>query len=109
MKAAEPDLSEREQINLLLAVIYDFASDESSRIVEFLDHIGFDLAALNKPRDLLDALPAFYRVHAGRYDVNRLERDLISWEPIATAVAAAEEEQRQRRAGPSKQVWTDDL
>ena len=99
-RTADQHTTEREQVGLLLAVALDFvlvpddADASASNLIDWLAHIGLDCAALRHPTDLLEALPAIYRVRAGRYDVDRLERDLMSWPPVARAVVAAAQEMR---------------
>lgn len=75
-------------ITLLLAVAYDFAKDGDG-LLSFLDHVGFDLTTVTSAAEIKQALPAFYRVTKGIYDVARLEQDLMTWQPIAAAVDAA--------------------
>ena len=87
-----------ETIQLLLAVVYDFA-EQGPGILSFLDHIGFDLRIVGTAAEVAQALPAFYRVKKGAYDVTRLERDLITWHPVAAGVEAAREAKESSREG----------
>lgn len=82
--------SRREDIDCLLAVVYDFAGDAEG-ILSFLRHIDFDLSAINDARELITAIPAHYRIKPGVYNVARLERDLVSWGPVAEGIRQVEE------------------
>jgi|GEM_PF-6652143 len=75
-------------IRLLLGVAYGFAKDGDG-LLDFLDHVGFDLTSVTSAAEIKQALPAFYRVRKGVYDVARLEHELMTWQPIAATVDAA--------------------
>ena len=83
------DLTERQIIDMLLAVMDDFCHESIDSLFSFLEHIDFDMSAVDSPKQLVAALPAHYRLGQGRYDVDRLGGDLVSWGPIARAIKIA--------------------
>lgn len=96
-------VSERDQVDLLLAIIFD-AEDANrvSNLVSFLQHIRFNVGMIQNTRDLLRALPAFYRIKQGKYDIARLEQDIVTWPPIASQIEELRREAAAKAPSPKK-------
>ncbi|MCB5200248.1 hypothetical protein SAMN05428995_101925 [Loktanella sp. DSM 29012] len=82
------DLTPREQKDVILSFLIDFADhDEEGDLLSYLDHIGFDLRVIRHVKELPAAFVAKYRLKTGKYDVDRAANDLATWPPIAARIA----------------------
>ena len=86
MKPITPE----EQRGLILGIFEDFA-DDADDLVKYITHVGIDISALSKTRDLPDLILAHYRIKRGCFDVDRATKDLLTWPPIARAVFEGQE------------------
>lgn len=89
-----------EQRSLVLSVLADMAEDADD-LVDFLGHVGFDISALSRPKDLPDAWLGHYRLRQGRYDIDRAAMDLLTWPPVSRRVFELQ--------GPAAKGSPDDL
>lgn len=82
------DLTPREQKNIILNFLADFAEgDDDGDLLSFLDHVGFDLSVIRNVRELPAAFVAKYRLKSGQYDLDRAANDLATWPPVAARIA----------------------
>jgi len=82
------DLTSREQKNIILNFLADFAeSDDDGDLLSYLDHVGFDLRVISHVKELPAAFVAKYRLKTGKYDLDRAANDLATWPPIAARIA----------------------
>ena len=51
MTYLQPDVAK----NLLAGILVDFLENDLNNLGTYLEHVGFDVGALGKPRDLLPA------------------------------------------------------
>lgn len=80
-------LSSQEQADMIVALLADFCEPEMiDQLGEYLQHVGFDLAALGRPQDLTAAWLGHYRIRQRVYDVDRAFNDLASYPPIASEI-----------------------
>jgi hypothetical protein len=78
-------MTTKAQRDLILGILNDIADDASS-VVDYLNHVGFDIAAINSSADLPEAWLGHYRLGQGSYDVDRATSDLLTWPPISRRV-----------------------
>lgn len=71
---------------ILAGILADFAETDLDNLGDYLKHCGFDIGAISKPRDLLDAWVGHYRIGQGTYDTDRALLDLTTWPPIARRI-----------------------
>lgn len=79
-------MSTSEQKGLLLGILADFAQGDPQEVLDYLDHVGFNLLCLSGSQDLGAAWCGFYRIKPGLYDIDRACADLATWPPIAAAI-----------------------
>lgn len=80
-------LSSQEQADMIVALLADFCEPEMiDQLGDYVQHVGFDLAALGRPQDLTAAWLGHYRIRQGVYDVERAFNDLASYPPIASEI-----------------------
>lgn len=80
-------LSSQEQADMIVALLADFCEPEMiDQLGDYLQYVGFDLAALGRPQDLTAAWLGHYRIRQGVYDVERAFNDLASYPPIASEI-----------------------
>lgn len=88
-------LSPKEQKNIILSILADFAeSDDDGDLLSYLDHIGFDLRVISHVKELPAAFVAKYRLKTGKYDVDSAANDLATWPPIAARITELTEIER---------------
>lgn len=63
----------------LICNILNMVLNELDHLGPYLDHIGFDIAAIRRPSDLQVAFLGHYRVRPGVYDVERAHQDLLNY------------------------------
>ncbi len=78
---------------MLVNILADFA-DEPDQMVNYLDHVGFDVSALGTHKDLPAAWVAHYRIGQGTYDTDRAFLDYVTWGPMASEIVRLQAEQR---------------
>lgn len=85
---ARPQMSVEDQTNLILGILISFLEgDGLQELGDYLQHVGFNICALQRPKDLSSAWLGHYRLKQGVYDVDRACADLASYPPIAARVA----------------------
>jgi len=63
----------------LIYNILNMALEDLDHLGPYLDHIGFDIAAIRHPGDLHVAFLGHYRIRPGVYDVERAHQDLLNY------------------------------
>ena len=71
---------------------------ETYQVSSWLEHIGFDLAALDNAEQFYDALLGHYRIKQGEYDIDRATNDLATYGPIASEIVRRQQENRKSLA-----------
>ena len=74
-----------EQKNLILNTVFD-EEQEPAEFLNYLDHIGFDINAVENTKQLPDAVLGHYRLKQGEYDIDRAAMDLATYGPVAAAI-----------------------
>lgn len=72
--------------DILAGILVDFMQEDLENLGGYLKHCGFDIGAIEKSRDLLDAWIGHYRIGQGTYDTDRALLDLTTWPPIARRI-----------------------
>lgn len=80
-------LSLSEQKNIILNILADFCSDADT-LVDYLNHVGFDLCSICEAREIPAAFLGHYRIKNGVYDLDRACNHLATWPPIAARIEA---------------------
>ena len=86
-------LTTDEQKNLILNIVFD-EDQEPDAFVGYLEHIGFDITAIEDVKQLPDAVLGHYRLKQGEYDVDRAAMDLATYGPVAAEIVRRQAEQK---------------
>jgi hypothetical protein len=81
-KGVLPALTTDEQKCIVLSIICDMA-DNPENLGDYIQHVDFDVGALDQMQDFPAAWLGHYRLGQGTYDVDRATRDLLTWPPIS--------------------------
>jgi hypothetical protein len=91
----------KEQRSMIHATFFgydDDDDDDGERFIALIDHCGIDLAACRGDvKQIPNVILAHYRIGRGRYDLDRVARDLLSYPPIAARIEELEAEKRRAR------------
>ena len=79
-------LHSNEAKNLISGILLDFAQDDLENLIPYLEHVGFDIAAIQTGKELLPAWLGHYRIGQGTYDIDRALLDFTTWPPIAREI-----------------------
>lgn len=71
---------------ILASILVDFLEGNLDNLGDYLKHCGFDIGAISKPRELLDAWVGHYRIDQGTYDTDGALLDITTWPPIARRI-----------------------
>ncbi len=82
-----------EQKNIILNLVFDEELDGQG-LLDYLEHIGFEIAALEDTKELPEAVLGHYRIRQGEYDVDRAAMDLATYGPVAAAIVEQMAEQK---------------
>ena len=83
----------KEQRSMIVATFfgYDDDDDDGERFLALVDHCGIDLSACDGDvKQIPNVILAHYRISRGRYDLDRVARDLLSYPPIAARIKELE-------------------
>ena len=86
-------LTTDEQKNFILNLVFDDELDGQG-LLDYLEHIGFEIAALEDTKELPKAVLGHYRIKQGEYDVDRAVMDLATYAPITAAIVEGQAEQK---------------
>lgn len=79
-------LPPNEAKSILIGILIDFAEDDAENLGPYLEHVGFDIAAIQASKELLPAWLGHYRIGQGTYDTDRALLDFTTWPPIARRI-----------------------
>lgn len=85
-------LSTEQQKTLILNMTMD-DEQEPDQFFEYLEHIGFDMAAIRDAKELPAAVLGHYRISKGKYDISRAANDLATFGPIASRIVELQQQQ----------------
>lgn len=77
---------------MLAGILVDFAENDVENLMAYLEHVGFDVRAIETPDELLPAWLGHYRIGQGTYDTEKATMDLLTWPPIARRVFELQQE-----------------
>lgn len=81
-------LTTTEQKNMIMNIVFDQENleDSGKGLISYLQHIGFDISAIESHEELVPAVLGHYRVKQGEYDIDRATMDLATYGPVAAAI-----------------------
>ena len=71
---------------MLISLLTDFIDNDAESLIDYLNHVGFDISALSETKDLVPAWFGHYRIGQGTYDTDRAAMDLLTWPPMSRYV-----------------------
>jgi hypothetical protein len=87
----------QEQRNMVLAPFFDEDVDAED-FLALVDHAGIDLkAAHGDVKQIPNIIAAHYRIAKGRYDIDRVANDLLTFPPIAASIRELQAKKRAKR------------
>jgi len=81
-----PLLHPDEAKAIITSILVDFTEGDAENLIHYLEHVGFDIAAIQTGKELLPAWLGHYRIGQGTYDIDRALLDFTTWPPIAREI-----------------------